>query len=154
MATPRNPYSPPKASLHAPSSGGQFGPPMYSAWQVGVGTLFGGALAATYCLRENFLARDQRGRARIVTVLGIVAWPLSIGAILLIHGRLHFPAVSVAEAVLAFALVDYLQLSRADTPGASLHDNGRVAVVALLGMGLTALTIVVAFMVILAVAAP
>jgi hypothetical protein len=127
---------------------------MYSAWQVGMGTFLGGALTATYCLRANYLARDDRRRARLVTILGIVAWLLTVGPVFLLSGYLRVPVVPLAEAALAFALVNNLQLNRADTPRANLHGNGRVALVALLGLGLSALALLVAFMAILAAAAP
>jgi hypothetical protein len=133
----QNPYAPPKAELSQPQPAElPSGNPMFTPGQALFGTFFGGPLAGTYFLRSNFLAKGELARAKATTLWGIAFSLAMLGLLPFLPDRMPHWILPLAYGSIVRAIVEKMQLRKADANGARLHKNGRVALVAVAGLAI------------------
>lgn len=107
-----NPYATPKSSLRADGAVGSGGSKMFSPVQAGVAAFLGGPLAATYVIRQNFLALGKADRARKTLSWGLLLSVLLVLLLPFIPEKFPNIALSVVYLVTTNQVVRNYQLTK------------------------------------------
>lgn len=130
MTTDNNPYAPPRSKLRAAGD-----TRMYSPLQAGLAAFFGGPLAATYVLRNNFLALEHAERAGRTLTYGLLLSLLVVLVLPFIPDGVPDVASSVIYAVVTGQVVGKYQLSKvqiSESDRYTFQSNWRVFAVIIL----------------------
>ncbi len=137
MDESRNPYAPPKADLGDPSGPGATRKLVFSPRQGMAGALFGGPLAAIYCVRANYLAKGEVRAASTFTMVALVLTVVLLALLPLLPVRLPRVALPLVCGVTVQLIIEKQQFTKAELDGSAsfaIHSNWWVAAVAALGV--------------------
>lgn len=137
MTAEQNPYAPPKSNLRAPGVIGDGGSKMFSPVQAGVAAFIGGPLAATYVIRQNFLALGNADQARKAMTWGLLLSILVVLLLPFVPDKMPNSAASIVYLVVTGQVVRKYQLTKAqimESGQYSFQSNWRVFFVSILAV--------------------
>lgn len=132
-----NPYTPPKSNLRAAGVVGDGGSKMFSPIQAGVAAFVGGPLAATYVIRQNFLALGNADQARKALTYGLLLSMLVVLLLPFIPDKMPNSAASIVYLVVTGQVVRKYQLTKAqimESGRYTFQSNWRVFFVSILAV--------------------
>jgi hypothetical protein len=137
----QNPYAPPQSDLSiVPEKQGPGVKKVFSPAQGALGALLGGPLPGAYFVTANFRALGHMKRALLTTIGGVVI----LLAVFLWHSRLPEGllnySICIVYSAAAWVIIARTQFTKPQIVASrtlTLHSNGRVAGVALVGLIIT-----------------